>query len=565
MSRFQVAARPLATVLLLAPTFAFVPAQEAKPRDTKPADANATIARLVPADALGVVRVPSLDEFDASLRTFMAAVNPEAKEPVTAEKLLKGIAPVPGAFEYLDHKKPIVVCLSFDGERMEPLPTFVLPVTNADEFLKTLPPSPATAKPVILGDYVGVSMLAKYAAREAPASLVDNMLPGAVSARVDLERVFEMFRPMIEPELDQIEEHADEMPTGAMPGLDASALAKSYIDGFRTFMDSAQTLDLATGMHGNRFDFSFVFTALEKSALSDMGSKEKTDIVRIAKHLDPDSGIAFVVGMDPPAMYKRFGPMFERFAAAYPEPMRPMFATSMASWEKLAPVMGTAMCVNMDFSPTGLRGTTYLRPTDAKAWSDAYVASLKTLSMPGIELRGPEQVTVDGVAVSQMTLEMHDEAIEAMLRKKGGDKLDDAVLAPMKAMLKRFYGDKGMRFAFATKGNDGVMVVGGDDAHLKRAIAGLGDADKKLPPDVQHEIDGLAGANPCFVARIDLARIMSSIMAFAAFASPDHAATPKESKGPPAPITFHGAIDGRAWRGDTPRELAQVVKAAKAG
>jgi general secretion pathway protein G len=317
-------------------------------------------------------------------------------------------------------------------------------------------------------------------------------------------------------------------------------------------------------MHGNRFDFSFVFTALEKSALADMGSKEKTDIVRVAKHLDPESGIAFVLGMDPPAMFKRFGPMLEHLSAAYPEPMRPMFATSMASWEKLAPVMGTAMCTNMDISPTGLRGTTYFRPSDAKAWSDAYIASLKTLSMPGFEVRGPEQVTVDGVAVSQFTLEIHDEAIDAMLRKKGGEKLDDAVLAPMKAMLKRFYGEHGMRFAFATKGNDGVMVIGGDDAHLHRAIAGLGDADKKLPPDVQHEIDGVAGANPCFVARIDFARIMGDVMAFAAIAAPDHVATPKESKGPPAPIMFHGAIDGRVWRGGTSCDLAQVVKASKA-
>jgi general secretion pathway protein G len=573
MSRSKTAARRLAAVALIAPTLALAPARDAKTpaqgaktaaqtastKDAKPGDAAATLARLVPSDAVCVVKVPSLDEFDASVRAFMAAVKPEAKGAFTAETLLKSVAPIPGAFEHLDHKKPIAVCLSVDGERMEPTPTFILPVTNADEFLKSLPPSPTTAAPVKLGDYVGVSMLAKYSARETPASLVDNMLPGAVSARVDLERVFEMFRPMIEPELDQIEEHADDMPAGTLPGVNAGELAHAYIDGFRTFMDSAQTLDLSTGMSGARYDLSFVFTALEKSALADFGSKEKSGIDRIARHIDPESGVAFVMGMDPQSMFKRFGPMFEHLIASYPEGMRPMFAASLASWGKLAPVMGTAACVNMDFSTTGLRGTTYFRPSDAKAWSDGYAGSIKALAMPGFEVRGPETLTVDGVAVTQFTLEVHDEAIEAILRKKVGDKVDDAQLAPAKAMLKRFYGEKGLRFAFATKGNDAVQVVGGDDAHLKRALAGLGEGDKKLAPDLQHEVDGVAGANPCFVARVDLARIMGSFMdAFSGIAGMPFTA-PKDLAGAHAPVMFRGAVDGRVWRGGTSCDLAQIV------
>jgi general secretion pathway protein G len=528
-------------------------------------DAHSAIARLVPADAVCIIQVPSIDALAKAVNALMHAAEPEAKEELEIDMIL-GMLEIPGDAALIDHKKPMAMCFSLDAERFEPVPTFILPVTSPDEFLKSLPqpdetPSPdgtpPPAKPVTLGNYVGVTELPKYAVAEKPRSLAESLMPGVVSARLDLERIFEITRPMIEPMLEQGEEAMASASSSAVPGLDTQALAKGYMDGFRTFMDSAETLDLAASMQGDRADISVAFTALEKSALAEFGSKEKSGVESLSKFLDPEASFSAVLGMDMASIAKKFEPILTSMLAAYPEPMRASFNASMASISQIYPLLGSGLATSFDFSPTGLRGTCYFHPKDPKAVIDLYTKIFKEMKMPGVVIQGPDAITVDGLALTTFNVTADPKAIAATM----GEKADPAATGQLEAMMKQIYGENGMRVAFGAKGDELVQVFGGDEAYMHRALAVFKDGGHKLPPDLAPLLARISGTNPCFMARIDMARLVGEVMLLA-FAPGPAAGTPAANPAS-APLTLYGGVAGRVWSGGASWDMARVAAAMK--
>lgn len=537
----------------------------------KVAEAETAIARLVPADALCIIQVPSLDALATAIRSVMRAVSPENQEAPEIDALLSGILMIPGDIALIDHKKPLAMCFSLDPEVFEPVPTFILPVTSLDAYLKSLPqpddtPSadgmpkpPAPAKPVSLNGYVGVTELAKYAAAEAPRSLAASLPPGVVSTRIDLERLFEITRPMIEPMLEQGQEAMAAASGAAVPGMDTSALAKSYMDGFRTFMDSAETLDIAAAMQGDRVDLSLAFTALEKSALAEFGSKEKTAVESLAKYLDPEASFSMLLGMDMASIMKKLEPLIGSTMALYPEPMRASFTASMASFTELYPLFGSGLALNFDFGAAGMRGACYFQPKDAKALLEQYTKCFKELKMPGVDMQGPEPITVDGIALSQFHVTVDAKAMTDM----AGDKADPAMSAQLDTMMKKIYGEKGLRIAYGMHDSRMVQVVGGDDAYLKRALAALKDGGRKISGDLEPRVQQISSMNPCFLWRVDVARFFTEVMQLGLGAPPEEKTGDKAKPAPAAPMTFYGGVDGRVWRGGATWDLARVASAMK--
>jgi general secretion pathway protein G len=343
----------------------------------------------------------------------------------------------------------------------------------------------------------------------------------------------------------------------SMPGMDMTVIVQSYIDGFRTFMDSAETLDLALSMQGDRTDLSLAFTALEKSALADLGSKEKTGIDQLAKCLDPDAPFAVLLGMDIAAMAKRYQPLLDSLMAMYPESMRAPLTASMGSWKEIYPLLGTGLAISGELAPTGLRATCYFRPKDSKALLEQMSKVLKDFKMPGVTVKPLDPITVDGVAVTQFHFDVDTKALSAL----AGDKADPAVGTQLDSMVKKIYGANGTRVAFGSKGDLMVQVIGGDEAYLKRAIATLGESNRKAPREMQAFLDKAAGFNPCFVSQFDVARYFAQVMELASPAA--DADKKKPASIPSAPILFHGGIEGRVWRGGASWDMGRVAAGMK--
>jgi general secretion pathway protein G len=323
-------------------------------------------------------------------------------------------------------------------------------------------------------------------------------------------------------------------------------------------MDSAETLDLAGSLQGDRTELSLAFTALEKSALADCGSKEKSGIGSLAKYLDPDASFSVVLGMDMSGIMKRLGPYLANMMAMYPEAMRASLNSSMASFSEIYGLLGTGLAVSGDFGETGMRGACYFRPKDPKALLEQYTKVFKELKMPGVTVQGPEPVTVDGLSLSQFHVSVDPKAMTEM----AGDKADPALAEQMATMMKKIDGEKGMLLSYGAKGDEVVQVMGGDEAHLHRSLGALKDGGHKLPRDLQVQLDQVASFNPCFLARFDIARMITEFMSLADPApSGDKAAKPKPPAAAPAPITIFGGVDGRVWRGGASWDMARVTAA----
>jgi general secretion pathway protein G len=531
-------------------------------------DAQATISRLVPATAFCIIEAPSLDALNAAVNRMRRATEPEAKDEIKIDDLLTKLE-VQGRAELLDHKRPIAVCLSLDPELLEPVPTFILPVTSTEEFLKSLPAATEKpgnesgelgerAKPIALENYVGVTHLAKYSAADAPRALAANMLPGIVSARVDLERLFESIRPIIDPILAQAE-GSMASASASMPGVDAEAFAKSYMDGLRAFIDSAETLDLATALQGDRVDVILRFTALEKSALAEVGSKSKTGVDALSKYLDPDASLAMLLGLDMASIMKRFQPMMDAMLKMYPEPMRASFQSSMVLFEKMYPLFGPGMAVSFDFTPAGMRGSLYIQPTDSKALLDLYAQAFQEMKFPGITVQRLEPATVEGLVLTQFHLTVDAKAVSEMTASQ----TDPKVGAEVEGMMKKIYGPDGVRIALAVHENRMVQVIGGDEAYLKRSIGALKDG-RKGSSDVQPLVDRIGGFNPCFLTRLDVGRLVPQVMGLVPGADAGASAASADAKPPPsAPVAIWGGVDGRVWHGGASWDMARVVAASK--
>lgn len=563
----------------IASSFARVPQQET----AKPLDAESTIARLVPSGAFCIVKIPSIDSLAATVRATLHAVAPEQEESFDLDKVLSSDLELPGSIALIDHKKPLALCLSFDGPGFEPLPTFIVPVTSRDEFLKSLPAplelpksaetekaektsgvpdpdaKPPRAQPVTLGDYVGFTHLSKYSVAESPRSLAANMLPGAISARVDLESMFETMRPMIEPILGQIEMTMESAPSAStIPGVDSKALASQYLDGVRAFIDSADMLDLAASMQGTRCELASVFTALEKSALADMGSKEKSGIESSAKYFDPDALFSLIGGMDAPALLKRFQALIETAINIYPEPMRQPLTAAMTNFREAYGLLGPGLCTSVDLPATGLRQVAYFHSKDAKGVIERYGKMFKDLKIPGVTITGPESRELDGFTLAQFHVDVDSKAIVGMMGEKAAA---PEMIPAFDKLMSRMIGANGMRVVYATKGDELVQIVGGDDAYLHRSLAAMNESARKPPRDVQSMLERVATSNPCFVGQVDVARYFDTIMEVVAAMAPSEKSAAKKS--PPAPMLFYGGIDGRVWRGGTSFDIGGFSKAMK--
>jgi hypothetical protein len=387
-----------------------------------------------------------------------------------------------------------------------------------------------------------------------PAAIASGLPAGEMSARVDVKRLVAHFRPMIDMGLAQMQMAMASMPPEATNGVDVAPMLKLYSDGMRAVVDSGQTLDLALRLDGNRCEIATVFTAQEKSALADYGSKEKTDVKALARYADASSPVGVVFGSDPASLAKKLRPLMDAALTAYPEPLRSQFKAAMGSFDDLAAVMGSAVCGGGNISAEGLRYYIYLRPKDPKKLVEIYRTMLK--SMPSATLNDVKEDTVDGVPVTRMRLKIDPKAFADALAKQSASAKPGAKdpAADMQKLLEKMYGKDGLQFCVGTKGDTTTVVIGGDDAYLKSAVARL-SSPGQVPAGIARGLDQIGDLNPCIVFHYDIAKMMHDMQGLMADAFP---ADKMKFPDSPATVTSWLGIDGRIFRGAMSVDLAEL-------
>jgi hypothetical protein len=369
---------------------------------------------------------------------------------------------------------------------------------------------------------------------------------GFVSARVDLTKVLATYRPIIDMALAQGKQQlAGAMEHENATGLDMTAMLELYFGAIQQVLDSAETLDLAVASGDGEVELGWALTAAAGSPMASFSSDAPIDLRELAGYLDAGSPIAAVFGADMPALMERMQPVIETLMTVYPAPMRDAMTGLLDDFQPLLPLFGSVMAADGAMDEQGMRFVYFLRPTDADALRDGYLAALRSENMQAIGFTPDtiEETEIGGVQVTSLRFDLDTEAI--MTTAGVGSEVDEAQLAAFEEMMTAFYGEDGMLLRVASEGDRMIMVLGGDDAFLEGALARLSQKSTGPARGLERAISRIDGANPCFAYHLDLGRLMSGMSTFMPGMPQDMPELPPDIS---APMTFYGAVEGRVWQ-----------------
>jgi len=514
-----------------------------------PATAASALADLVPKNTVAFFQAPSLERAASCIGRLSAAFEPSHAEELDAEALM-ALAEIPGAASTVDSARPIGVCLVLgEGAEATPLPVFLVPVRDADGYLKSVEQPGSPMKGVARGGYVCVGMGAAPELPTAPAAIAQGLLPGDLSVRIDLGRMIEQFRDPIEEGLNEME--SEVAAAGAVSGgIDPTAVFGAYADFLRDVIDSAETLDLGLRLEGEDVELGIAYANAEGSALAAIGSKEKTGLRALAPLLDTESGMSMLMGMNGAELVKHFQPLLDSMSAAYPEALRPAMQGMLSRMSELYGYMGSAQAGSMDFTATGMRYRIYSRGGDPAKLVHAYRSIAG--SVPGCSATEVPQREVAGVKVDGVLFKFDAAALSKLA---GGREKPELTEPEFEKLIEKLFGKDGLLIQVATKDGTGLMLVGGDDEYLSASLARV-SAKGPQPAFLARALAQVGDLNPCVIVRYDLGRmldgmkgIMGDVMTMTAFNLPAISLA----------TTFWGGVDGRVWRGALALNLTELA------
>jgi hypothetical protein len=537
-----------------------VPAETArgKPGTKAVASAPDELARLVPADAVGLVYAPSLEGLQNRLNVFVREFGPPGVSVDLADALKGMVGPDLAA--RIDRTRPIAIAVTLvarpspEGEPArapEPTPTFIVPVTSgapikADDGMGG-PPM------VTLGSYVGVSPVPGYAAQTTASPLLAGMPGGDVALRLDLAKVVERMRPQLDSLLD--------IPAGEGKAAGAAAKTLAQVGGaLRDFLESAERLDLGLWVDGGKVDLEATFTAKDGSKIAKtLASGE--DATPLAAAIPRDFPLEAVMAVRFDEIMKLLLPLMKQAMEQLGPEAQEAFEKQQALMLDVYAQLGGATAMGMGFGKDGIEGVMVARVKDAAAYrekSEALFATVASGPDVGTRIRPLPATKVGGVDVRSWRLEID---FEKMMSLQGSARAMPAGL-DMDSIGRAAFGSEGLLMREAIVGDRLVFVYGKDDALLEKSIAAA-KGGGKAPPGLAAAL--AKGGKPTFVLRFELREFITQMMDVMRTVSPSMTKDmPAVPAGPPLPLLLHATSEGRTFRGGVSVDvlgIAQMVKA----
>jgi len=231
-------------------------------------------AALVPVDADIVARVSSIDRLDE----IVAEIGNAMKKPMPGSlvmqvAMMSGVDP-----KLIDTTRPAMVAVRLPEGAPRPLITFILPVSD---------PSKVDAK-ATRGGYVAVTRDPGY--KEGGSKLTDALPAGDYVMRVDLGRLLERYRPMIDRMIQR-----SGLGAAALPGLEK--VRNDLVGSAKSVLDSVERFDFALSEQDGRLDLAAAVTVRPGSPLADCESVS-SGLADLASRLDRDYPLVALVTLD---------------------------------------------------------------------------------------------------------------------------------------------------------------------------------------------------------------------------------------------------------------------------
>ena len=517
------------------------------------------LAALVPPNTTLYIQLDSLDSLDESQALFTSEFGEQAAFRPVLDQMLGEVMDV----DLIDTTRPIGVTIDLSSAMSgPPIVAFVVPVRDTDGFLGSLSgPDPSAA--AVEGTYVGVPISPGYVRGEETSPLTDSLLAGDLSVRADLAAIIEVFDPMIQDGIEQMGmEFDDPQMTALAVGMEIAPILDLYVDGFQSFMDSAETLDLALEADGSQLGLRMAFTVAEGSELAEFAAGATSGVRDVAGYVDQDSAIVFLMGLDSGAMYDSMQPYMDTIFGIYPEVMRDSLMAYMDSYQEIMHLLDGGMAGSMDIQPGGMRFSYYMASDD----TEAVIAKMTEMFNSDMldfmgEASEPETLEIGGLTVMRSRIDFGN-MVAALSTET---EVDATELEAMNDMMATIYGPDGLQMAFAA--SDGVIafIGGGDEDYLRKACANLERGPMELSADLERALSSVEGGRMSFVMRMDFARYMGGTIAMmSSMPGMPPAGSVPDLSGQSANILMHGVVDGLVWRGGVSVDLKEISDFASA-
>jgi general secretion pathway protein G len=467
--------------------------------------------RLVPKDATLLARAESVEGLAAQVERMRTLIAP-TEAAITPAKLLEDL---PLDATKADTKGPI-------GFAMVMLPagqfmTFILKSADPQALVESVELPPGSFQTLVSGPFVGLMMnppnLCAYALNEAPGRVTTGRLSGLCSVRIDLEKLIQIFRPVIDMGLAQVEQMLDSGAMDSSTPFDMSAFMEVYLDFIRDLRDSAELLDAAVEVRGSKADLRLGLSTLEGSPLAGYAKPEKVDWRGLARRLDGKAAVQMAASFDSAGLFESILPMYESILnkgfTGGNEESAAAFHAYFARLRQLLPLMGRTYATSVDLGPEGVRVDAYYKSPDPPALLAALRECMADPAFASFGLRIGEAAKrkLGGLEVTQWSYDIDAEKLLSKSPKASLGEAKPEDLAKVKKLMALCIGEKGGRFNGVASEQGFAFVNTWDDAAAASALSRLLGSGGSVPPQFERAVSILGSSNPGILLHYDLGRV----------------------------------------------------------
>ena len=553
MSVWFAALLALASAPSAAPSLAArsVPASFQPSFQNQKADAEAL--KLLPKDAVVVVRLESIDKLLALVNRFGAAGGAPSFD---AEQLVEDLG-LPDFFKQIETNRPVWFAFAASSRSPAGAFTYVTPARDPQAFIADLELEGEGLNALPSGAYVGLTNAREYALASEPSPLASKMRPGLISVHANLGSLIETYREFIDTGIEAWEAQMDQMPVDeAAP--DMRPMFEAYTDLASDFIDSADELDLVLAETGTALELAASLSTLEGSTMAGWGAGPVIEIPPWPAQIDPNATLSMASAGNWALLMQRMKPLTDVSVAMYPESMRGFMRECLASSEAIYALMGPSFAC-FDLGEGGMRAG-YVSVSEKPAELASLVTSLinkipKGEEGFGITFSAPEQVSVDKVQAQRFHLSID---AEALTRASWDPDAVQPAAAELQESLSRLWGKDGLDVTLATNPKSVAVALGGDEQYVKSVLVERGPAT--LPPDLQRALAAVKGSNTAAIYRFDLGRMMQQMSELMPSEAADFSLLSMGS----LPMCTWGSIRGRVWSSGVSVEMESLLALVKA-
>lgn len=464
-------------------------------------------AALVPSDATVLVRLESLERL-ADLAAAFSELVPGGATPGAAEFL--PMLQYPGAAEAVDPAQPLYMAVSFAPDLPAPSQAWIVPlrpgaahgIDNSEGVLSLHQE----------GAYLAIHARPGVARPTSPSPLVAALEPGVVSVHVDLARLVELFRPLIDMGLRQAEMELASAPQDEGVPFDMEGMYEWFFDKAHETIDSALSFDLALGRAGSLLELRGRYRVKEGSPQV-FRPVSTVPLALLAGQIDPAHPLQLVASGTWNDFLRPMADVIDVAMELYPEPFRTDFEQMLAQQRALDEALLPGIAASTDFTTEGMHLVYVLRAKDPAR----VLAGLEEMArgMDGgdgmVAIGAAERLAVEGFEGRAMPIELRLEAVRTFASMNGNaEEPEPAELAQIEEMFGTLYG-RNLRLALAARGEYVAIVLANNDSLIRNDLARL--ARPALPAaKLLNLADQVPAGALGFVYHLDFGRMMTRIL-----------------------------------------------------